>query len=145
MVRKSLSIAIRLRKRGIPFLPKIIRMFNRVIFSCDIPPEANIDESVVFAHHGLGVVINPNSKIGKDTKILHNVTIGGNGNSRVYKGNKIVAPIIGNNVLIGAGSIIIGPIIIEDNVKIGAGSVVTKDIMENTTVVGPAASSLRQK
>lgn len=144
MLRKSISLAIRLRKKSVPILPKLIRMINRVIFSCDIPPEADIEDSVIFAHHGLGVVINPNAKIGKNTTILHNVTIGGNGSKRIIGGETIVAPIIGENVLIGAGSIILGPIIIEDNVKVGAGAIVTKDVGKNLTVVGNAATVLKK-
>ena len=77
--------------------------------------------------HGLnGIIISHNTVIGKNSTIFHQVTIGEGKNG---------APIIGDNVLIGAGAKIIGKIKIGDNVKIGAGCVVSCDIPDNCTVV----------
>ena len=83
--------------------------------------------------HGLnGIIISHNAVIGENATIFHQVTIGeGRGG----------APVIGNNVLIGAGAKIIGGIRIGDNVRIGAGCVVMQDIPDNTTVI-PAAPQL---
>lgn len=94
-------------------------------------------EGTSFPHLGLGVLIHPDCKIGKNCKILHGVTIGGK------SGHKEV-PIIGNNVLLGANSIIIGPIKIGNNVTVGAGAVVVKDVPDNTTVVGNPAKEIKR-
>lgn len=77
--------------------------------------------------HGLnGIIVSNEAKIGKNCMIYHQVTIGG------WNGE---APIIGDNVLLGAGAKVIGGIKIGNNVKVGAGCVVTKDIPDNATVV----------
>lgn len=144
LLSKSINFSRALKIKKIPILPKFIRMVNRVIYACDIPPEADIHKTVTFAHHGLGVVINPNVVIGKNTKLLHNVTLGGNGKKRKYEGKIIVAPFVGENVLIGAGSQIIGPILIGDNAIIGAGSVVTKDVGVNQVVAGVPAKFINK-
>lgn len=76
--------------KSIPLLPKLLWILNRVIFACDIPYKADIDKSVVFSHNALGVVINPKSKIGKNSLILQHVTLGGNmGKSRNFEGEKL--------------------------------------------------------
>ena len=77
--------------------------------------------------HSYGVVINSAVRCGKGVKIEHLVTIGAEGDE---------SPILGDNVFVGAGAKIIGPITIGNNVKIGANAVVTKDIPPNTTAVG---------
>lgn len=138
LVGISLKIA-----RRLPVLNKMMRMINRVVLSCDIPPETDIHESVFFAHHGLGVVVNKNSSIGKNTRILQNVTIGGTGKTRVYKGKEIIAPIIGENVKINSGVQIIGPIVVGDNAVIGAGSIVVDDVPPSSVVVGQKAGVIK--
>lgn len=84
-------------------------------------------DSVPELPHGIsGIFISHNAKIGKNARIYHQVTIGeGNGG----------APVIGDNVLIGAGAKIIGPIVIGNNVKIGAGCVVCQDVPDEATVI----------
>ena len=84
-------------------------------------------------HHALGSVINRNSQIGANVTILQNVTIG------IKRPSNIVAPIIGNNVVLCAGAQIIGDIKIGDNAVIGAGTVVTKDIPAGAVAVGSPA------
>ena len=76
--------------------------------------------------HGLGCVVNPNSIIGENCIMLHGVTIGDSNGAN---------PIIGDNVTIGAGAIIIGGIKIGNNVKIGAGAIVVNDVPDNATVI----------
>lgn len=124
-------------KKNIPFLPKIISRLTRVIYSCEIPYTADIDKNVCFSHKGLGVVIGHDAVIGKGTKVLQNVTIGGRG---AQNGN----PIIGENVLIGSGACVLGKIIIGNNVKIGAGAVVLSDVPEGETVVGIPAKTIKK-
>ena len=86
--------------------------------------------------HGFGVVINPFSRIGKNCIIFQGVTIGVS-----EPGGK--APVIGNDVFIGAGAKIIGNIEIGDNVRIGAGAVVIKDVPSNVTVAGVPAKIVK--
>jgi len=85
--------------------------------------------------HGFNVVINPRVKIGKNCTILHNVTIGD------VKGG---VPLIGDNVSIGTGAVIIGNIHIGNNVKIGAGAIVVDNVPDGVTIVGPKAKVIMQ-
>lgn len=89
--------------------------------------------------HPVGIVINKNAKIGRNCTIWQNVTIG-DGCSKKNGGK---CPIIGDNVQICAGSIIIGDITIGHNAIIGAGSVVVKDVPPNATVVGSSAKVIK--
>lgn len=116
-----------------------------MVYACDVPLKANIHKTVVFSHNGLGVVIHENAKIGKNTKILQHVTIGGNmGKRKVVDGREITAPIIGDNVIIGAGAQILGPVKIGNNTKIGAGAVVMIDVPDNFVAVGVPAKLISQ-
>ena len=103
----------------------------RILYSCNIDLNAQIDDSVLFSHYAIGVTISCYAKIGARTQVEANVIIG-----QKEEGE---APIIGKDCIIGAGAIIIGKIIIGDNVKIGAGSVVVKDVPNNCTVIGVLA------
>lgn len=121
--------------KQIPIIPRIFNKITRLIYSCEIPYTANIHSSVIFAHHGLGVVIGHDTVIGANCKILHNVTIGGRSGIRAN-------PIIGKNVLVGAGAIILGDIKIGDNAKIGAGSIVIKDVPPGKVIVSESSKIL---
>lgn len=141
-VNNTIRIMNILYKKKIPILPKAIYLFNRVVYACDIRPNSRIDSSVLFPHNALGVVLHHNAQIGQNTKILHHVTIGGNLNkTRKVNGEEIDAPLIGNNVLVGVGAIIIGPVKIGDNSIIGAGSIITKDVPANGVAYGFAAQN----
>ena len=131
---RHLQYRHRLYMKKIPLLPKLLYWFDRIVFSTEIPSGVCIGKGTVFCHFGLGVVLHNRTVIGENCKIYQNVTIG----SR----NSIGPPIIGNNVLIGAGSIILGKITIGDGAQIGAGSVVLKDVPPGTTVVGNPAHIL---
>lgn len=133
---KTYNIARWLYLKKIPILPRVFSRLTRLIYSCEIPYTAEIDRTVVFAHKGLGVVIGHDSKIGRNTKILHNVTIGGKSGVRAN-------PVIGENVLIGAGACVLGAVNIGDNSQIGANAVVVKDVKPNTTVVGIPAKEIK--
>ena len=92
--------------------------------------------------HPVGIVINPDVKIGKNCRIYQNVTLG---NGKRNKETGRTCPEIGDNVKIFSGAIVIGGISIGDNAKIGAGSVVVKDVPAGATVVGNPARIVKQK
>lgn len=92
-----------------------------------------------FIDHGMGVVIGETTEIGNDCTLYHGVTLGG---TSLNEGKR--HPTLGNNVIIGAGAKILGPITLGDNAKVGSNSVVTKPIPENTTAVGIPARIVKQ-
>ena len=112
------------------FLARFVSQFARFITGIEIHPGAKIGKRL-FIDHGMGIVIGETATIGNDCTIYHGVTLGGTG-----KEKKKRHPDIGNNVMIGCGAKVLGPIKIGDNVKIGANAVVLKDVEKNTTVVG---------
>ena len=79
----------------------------------------------------MGIVIGETATIGNDCTIYHNATLGGTGKNK-YKRH----PDLGNNVMVGSGAKVLGPIKIGNNVKIGANAVVLKNVKSNTTIVG---------
>ena len=116
------------RKRRI-----LARMFSnwvRFITGIEIHPGAKIGRRFVI-DHGMGIVIGETAVIGDDVLIYHGVTLGGKEFTRTKR-----HPTIGNNVMIGAESIVLGNITIGDNVRIGAGSVIVKDVEPDSVVVG---------
>jgi serine O-acetyltransferase len=96
----------------------------------EIHPGATIGRSF-FIDHGMGVVIGETSEIGDNVTLFHGVTLGG---TTWQKGKR--HPTIGNNVVIGAGAKVLGPVKIGDNTRIGANSVVISEIPSNSIVVG---------
>lgn len=120
------------------FLARLISQVNRFFTGIEIHPGAKIGRGL-FIDHGMGVVIGETAEVGNDVTIYHGVTLGGTGKD---KGKR--HPTIGDNVIIGAGAKVLGPITIEDNVKIGANSVVLKDVLINSTAVGIPAKVLKK-
>lgn len=112
------------------FWARFVSQLSRHITGIEIHPGAVIGKRV-FIDHGMGTVIGETSTIGNDCIIYQGVTLGSNGKG-LFKRH----PDIGNNVMIGCGAKILGPIKIGNNVKIGANSIVLKDIPDNSTVVG---------
>jgi len=117
----------------IPILPRLISQISRLLTQIEIHPGAKIGKGF-FIDHGAGVVIGETSEIGENVTLYQGVTLGGTGKE---KGKR--HPTIGNNVVIGAGAIILGAIEIGENARIGAGAVVTKAVPPNSTVVGNPA------
>jgi serine O-acetyltransferase len=118
-------------KLGIPFLPRLLSQISRFFTGIEIHPGARIGEGF-FIDHGMGVVIGETTEIGNNCVLFHNVTLGGTGK---HKGKR--HPTIGNNVMIGTGAILLGPIKVGNNVRIGANTfILMRDIPDNTTVAG---------
>lgn len=86
----------------------------------------------------MGIVFGETTEIGDNCTIYHGVTLGGTGKDSGKR-----HPTLGNNVLIGAGAKVLGPVYIGDNVRVGAGSVVLKNLPANTTAVGVPAEVVR--
>lgn len=112
------------------FLARLVSQLGRFFTGIEIHPGAKIGRRL-FIDHGMGIVIGETATIGNDCTIYQNSTLGGTGKDK-YKRH----PDIGNNVMVGTGAKVLGPIKIGDKVKIGANAVVLKDIKSNTTVVG---------
>jgi serine O-acetyltransferase len=130
----SLKINTPLLKAISKFLAVLLSQLVRLLTQIEIHPGAKIGKGL-FIDHGNGIVIGETAVIGDNCTIFHNVTIGGTGN---HIGKR--HPSIGNNVCIGTGSTLLGPITVADNVKIGAQSmIVMQDVPANTTVVGAPA------
>ena len=120
-----------LYKIGIPFIPRMISQLSRFLTGVEIHPGATIDEGF-FIDHGSGIVIGETTQIGKNCVIFHNVTFGGTGK---HDGKR--HPTIGDNVFIGTGATLLGPLIIGNNVRVGANTFLYMvDIPNNATVVG---------
>lgn len=111
------------------FLARLNSQLGRFFTGIEIHPGAKIGRRF-FIDHGMGIVIGETATIGNDCIMYHNATLGGTGKDK-YKRH----PDIGNNVMIGAGAKVLGPIKIGNNVKIGANSTVLKNIPDDVTVI----------
>ena len=130
-----LSSFLKSIKLGI--IARIVSYIGRFLTGIEIHPGAKIGK-FLFIDHGMGVVIGETSTIGDSVTIYHGVTLGGispSENSDSQKNTKR-HPTIMNNVIIGSGAQVLGPITIGNNSKIGSNSVVTKDVDDNKSVVG---------
>ena len=119
------------------FLARALSQFARHMTGIEIHPGATIGRRL-FIDHGMGIVIGETAEIGDDCTIYHGVTLGGTGHDTGKR-----HPTLGNNVLIGAGAKVLGPVYIGDNVRVGAGSVVLKNLPANATAVGVPAEIVR--
>lgn len=130
------------RIKYICYSPIVIlyKFITDVLLKCEIPASTSIGTGFVL-HHATGLVINAGVIIGNDVTLNHNTTIG---NKTNLQGEDLGSPVIGNKVIIGPNSVIIGPITVGDNVIIGAGSVVVKDIASNTVVAGNPARLIKK-
>jgi serine O-acetyltransferase len=118
-------------KLGIPFFPRLLSQISRFLTGVEIHPGAKIGKGF-FIDHGMGVVIGETTEIGEKCVLFHNVTLGGTGK---HKGKR--HPTIGDNVMIGTGAIILGPVRVGNNVRIGANTfILMRDVPDNTTVAG---------
>ena len=124
-------------RHDLKFLARAISQRSRRRTGIEIHPGATIGRRLVI-DHGMGIVIGETAEIGDDCLIYHGVTLGGTGKD-VGKRH----PTIGNNVLIGTGAKVLGPIKVGDNSRIAANSVVLREIPEDSTAVGIPARVVR--
>lgn len=124
-------LAHKLYKKDKVILSRIISQRVRRITGIEIHPGAKIGDNF-FIDHGMGVVIGETTEIGNNVLIYHGVTLGGTGLDKGVKRH----PTIEDDVIIGAGAKILGPITIGRGSKIGANSVVLKDVPAYSTAVG---------
>ncbi|MBZ5724498.1 MAG: serine O-acetyltransferase [Acidobacteriia bacterium] len=123
-------LAHKLYRWGVPLAPRVLSQISRFFTGIEIHPGARIGRRF-FIDHGMGVVIGETAEIGDDVLLYQGVTLGGTGNE---KGKR--HPTLGSRVVVGTGAKVLGNIRIGDNVKIGAGSVVVHAVPDNSTVVG---------
>ena len=120
----------KLYKKGHAFTARLISQSAKFVTGIEIHPGATIGRGLVI-DHGAGVVIGETAEIGDDCTIYQGVTLGGTGKN-VGKRH----PTLGNNVMIGAGAKVLGPLTIGDNAKIAAGAVALHDVPADSTAVG---------
>lgn len=130
-------IAHALDAAGVPLLPRLISMVTRTLTGIEIHPAAKIG-SGLFIDHGTGVVIGETAEIGNDVTLYQGVTLGGTGFATGKR-----HPTVQDNVTIGSGAKLLGPITIGHGAKIGANSVVITDVPPNSTVVGNPGHPVR--
>jgi serine O-acetyltransferase len=126
-----------LYEAGVPVLPRFLAYLTKTMTGIEIHPAARIGRGL-FIDHGAGVVIGETAEVGDDVTIYQGVTLGGTGFARGKR-----HPTVGNEVMIGAGAALLGPIVIGDRSKIGANSVVIHDVPPNSTVVGNPGHPVR--
>ena len=124
-------------------IARIISQFSRFLTGIEIHPKAKIGKNL-FIDHGMGVVIGETSEIGNNVTIYHMATLGGISPSINSKDQRNIKrhPTLEDDVVIGSGAQVLGPIIIGRCSKIGANAVVTKDVPENAIMVGIPAKNV---
>ena len=131
-------------KAGFELLARIISQTIRFFTGIEIHPGAKIGKNL-FIDHGMGVVIGETSEIGDNVTIYHAVTLGGSSPSidSERQRHEKRHPTIGDDVVIGSGAQIIGPIKVGNNARIAANAVVVKDVPANATMVGIPAKAVK--
>jgi serine O-acetyltransferase len=122
---------------GVPLLPRLIATAARSLTGIEIHPAAQIGPGL-FVDHGMGVVIGETAKLGADVTIYQGVTLGGTGFATGKR-----HPTVQDNVTIGSGAKLLGPIVVGHGSKIGANTVVIHDVPPNSTVVGNPGHPVR--
>ena len=126
-------------------LAKMISQLSRFFTGIEIHPKAKIGKNF-FIDHGMGVVIGETSEIGDNVTIYHAVTLGGISPSINSDEQRYVKrhPTLKNNVVVGSGAQVLGPVVIGENAKVGANAVVTKDVYANAVMVGIPAKNVNK-
>ena len=124
-------------------IARMISQLSRFLTGIEIHPKAKIGKNL-FIDHGMGVVIGETSEIGDNVTIYHMVTLGGISPSVNSDDQRNIKrhPTLMDNVVVGSGAQILGPVVVGKNAKIGANAVVTKDVQENSVMVGIPAKNV---
>jgi serine O-acetyltransferase len=130
-------LASALKRSGVPIIPRAIASLARAVTGIEIHPAARIGEGF-FIDHGMGVVIGETAEIGRDVTLYQGVTLGGTGFATGKR-----HPTVQDNVTIGSGAKLLGPITVGHGAKIGANTVVIHDVPANSTVVGNPGHPVR--
>ena len=130
-------VAHALHQAGIPLVPRLVANGSRVVTGVEIHPAARIGEAL-FIDHGAGVVIGETAQVGDAVTLYQGVTLGGTG---LQRGKR--HPTVEDEVVIGSGAKLLGPIRIGRRSKVGANSVVISDVPPNSTVVGNPGHPVR--
>ena len=136
MNSKLWRISHQLYVGGAHHIARLIEILYNVLCGNGISAQARIGKGTVFYHHGVGCVVHELCTIGENCRIFGNVTLGCKWAEYKQPG---LPPRIGNNVMIGAGAVILGDISVGDNSIIGANAVVLEDVPENAIAVGVPA------
>jgi serine O-acetyltransferase len=115
---------------GLRLPARLLSQVSRAVTGIEIHPGARIGRRF-FIDHGMGVVIGETTEIGDDVMLYHDVTLGGRSMQKIKR-----HPTVGNNVVIGAGARVLGPVLIGDGAQVGANSVVVRDVPAGAVVVG---------
>ena len=126
-----------LYRHRLRFLARCVSQWSRFWTGIEIHPGATIGRRLVI-DHGTGIVIGETAQLGDDVLLYQGVTLGGTGKDTGKR-----HPTLGNNVLVGAGAKVLGPITIHDNARIAAGAVVLQEVPEGATAVGVPAQIVR--
>jgi serine O-acetyltransferase len=133
----SHRVAHVLHEAGVPLVPRTLALVTRAVTGIEIHPAAQVAEGL-FIDHGNGVVIGETAEIGENVTLYQGVTLGGTGFATGKR-----HPTVQDNVTIGSGAKLLGPITIGHGAKIGANSVVIHDVPPNSTVVGNPGHPVR--
>ena len=133
----SHRVAHALREAGVPVAPRALAYVSRSLTGIEIHPRAEIGDGL-FIDHGMGVVIGETAEVGENVTIYQGVTLGGTGFATGKR-----HPTVEDNVTIGSGAKLLGPITIGHGAKIGANAVVIHDVPPNSTVVGNPGHTVR--
>jgi serine O-acetyltransferase len=133
----SHRVAHALSAAGVPLAPRALAYASRTLTGIEIHPAAQIGDGL-FIDHGMGVVIGETAEIGENVTMYQGVTLGGTGFATGKR-----HPTVEDNVTIGSGAKLLGPITIGHGAKIGANAVVIHDVPPNTTVVGNPGHPVR--
>ncbi len=126
-----------LYRHRVPVLPRVLQLLMFFLFNSVVPYQARIGSDCVLAHGSMGIVLHPEVCIGRNVFIGQQVTIGGAGKHRVV-------PVIGDDVYIGVGAKIVGPVTIGNNCVVGANAVVVKSVPSGCVVAGVPAPILQR-
>lgn len=124
---------------NVPVLPRFIAHISRVLTGIEIHPKVKIGKNL-FIDHGFGVVIGETAVIGDNVTIYQGVTLGGRSIAKIKR-----HPTIGNDVVIGAGAKILGPIVIGAGAKVGPGAIIIEDLDPNSVMVAEIAKEVKRK